>query len=426
MGRTERVALKPLPIRTLRVTAHDAGTSAEGELLTVGTAETNALVLVDPLVSRFHVELRLETNGIRVRDLRSTNGTFVGAIRIDDAVVPPGTVLSVGAQRLTLGDGAIGNADFAPGQRLGGLWGESPSMRRLMGQVERAAQSAVSVHVVGESGTGKEVVAQTLHQLGDRAEKPFEIVDCGTLLPTLVASELFGHERGAFTGADRSHAGAFERASGGTLFIDEVGELPLSVQPALLGALERKRIRRLGGKVDIPVDVRVVSATHRDLRAEINEGRFRLDLYYRLAVVTLRVPALRERRGDIALLVQHFLRESGETRALSELLSPQIIEQLEGQSFPGNVRELRNTIEALLAMGELPESHYVAATGSTVVAGSLPPTYKKARDSVLAAFERAYLPELLRRTQNNVAKAAREADMDRSHLIDLLRRHGLK
>jgi DNA-binding NtrC family response regulator len=145
-----------------------------------------------------------------------------------------------------------------------------------------------------------------------------------------------------------------------------------------------------------------------------------------LAVVTLRVPALRERRGDIALLVQHFLRESGETRALSELLSPQIIEQLEGQSFPGNVRELRNTIEALLAMGELPESHYVAATGSAVVAGALPPTYKKARDSVLAAFERTYLPELLRRTQNNVAKAAREADMDRSHLIDLLRRHGLK
>jgi DNA-binding NtrC family response regulator len=243
-----------------------------------------------------------------------------------------------------------------------------------------------------------------------------------------VASELFGHEKGAFTGADRAHQGAFERAHGGTLFIDELGELPLSVQPTLLGVLERRKVRRLGGKTDIPVDVRIVSATHRDLRAEVNESRFRLDLYYRIGVVTLKLPPLRERPEDLPLLIEHFLRESGHSGAIAELVSPEAMAQLRAHTFPGNVRELRNVVEALLAMGEMPRVEAMVAESSAedLIAGTLDFPYKQARDVVLRAFEARYLPSLLHRSGNNVAKASRNAEMDRSHLIDLLRRHGLK
>jgi DNA-binding NtrC family response regulator len=251
-------------------------------------------------------------------------------------------------------------------------------------------------------------------------------VDCGALSPTLVASELFGHERGAFTGADRQHVGAFERAEGGTLFLDEIGELPGALQATLLGVLERRRFRRLGGRADITVDVRIVSATHRDLRAEVNAGTFRLDLYYRLAVVVMRVPPLRERVDDIPLLVEHFLRESGHDGPVAELFSPAALRSLAEHHWPGNVRELRNLIEATLAMGEAP---VLERTGQAVAGAAADPTtvpYKDARAAVLAEFERRYLSALLARAHGNVSLAAREARMDRSHLIDLLRRHQLK
>src|SRR5688572_13229801 len=302
-------------------------------------------------------------------------------------------------------------------------------MRRLMAQVERAAKTEAAVHVVGESGTGKELIARALHELGPRADRPFVTVDCGALSPTLVASELFGHEKGAFTGADRQHIGAFERADGGTLFLDEIGELPASLQSNLLGVLERRKLRRLGGRTDIAVDIRIVSATNRDLRSEVNRGAFRLDLYYRIAVVVLSNPPLRERPDDVALLVEHFLRDIGHVGLVESLFSQEAMKNLEAHYWPGNVRELRNLVEATVAMGEPPRLEPMieeaARSSNDPIGGLLGQPYGAARGALLEQFEKRYLADLVERTGGNVSRAAREARMDRSHLIDLLRRHGL-
>jgi DNA-binding NtrC family response regulator len=266
-----------------------------------------------------------------------------------------------------------------------------------------------------------------LHDASPRRAAPFEVVDCAALVPTLVASELFGHERGAFTGAERAHEGAFERANGGTVFLDEIGELPRDVQPQLLGVLERRRIRRIGGRTDIPIDVRVVSATHRDLRGEVNASTFRLDLYYRLAVVQVELPPLRDRRGDVRLLVQHFLREAGCTDPPEKALPAGFLEMLSAHHFPGNARELRNLVEAALATGESPSpARAPAARDGIAVVAALDGTYREARDAVLGDFEARYLAALLDRAEGNVSKAARLASMDRSHLIQLLQKHRLR
>jgi DNA-binding NtrC family response regulator len=284
------------------------------------------------------------------------------------------------------------------------------------------------VLLVGESGTGKELIARALHTQSSRADGPFVTVDCGALSPALVASELFGHEKGAFTGAAGRHDGAFSRADGGTLFLDEIGELPTALQAALLGALERKRIRRVGGRDEIPIDVRVVSATHRDLRAEVNAGTFRLDLYYRLAVVVLQVPALRERREDVPLLVEHFLREAGVEGGVAEVVPPDTMDALAAHAWPGNVRELRNFVEATLVMGEAPPLMGAPSgpEGGDVIEHALVLGYKEARARVLDAFERRYCEPLLERAEGNVSRAARDARMDRTYLIKLLSKHGLK
>lgn len=400
---------------------------AEAERITVGTAEGNDLILTDRTVSRFHVDLTRVAEGVLVVDQGSTNGVVANGIRIATATVPPGTRIKLGDTELEVRDRDQAPLDFHDSDRLAGLRGSSPKMRRLMGQVERAAQSHVGVLLLGESGTGKELVARALHDLGPRKGRPFSTIDCGALAPTLVASELFGHERGAFTGADRERIGAIEQASGGTLFLDEIGELPATLQPALLGALERKRIRRLGGRADIPVDVRIVSATHRDLRAEVNAGTFRLDLYYRIAVVRLELPPLRDRASDIPILVEHFLREAGHAGSVEEIVSTLAMRALEQHRWPGNVRELRNVVEAALAMGEPPELTASGAAPAADAIGALLDTpYREARASLLGDFEKRYLVRLLERSNNNVSQAARLARMDRSHLIDLLTRHGIR
>jgi DNA-binding NtrC family response regulator len=308
-------------------------------------------------------------------------------------------------------------------------------MRQLMAQVQKAAKSEVPALIVGESGTGKELIARALHDLGPRADGPFEVLDCGSLSPNLVASELFGHERGSFTGADRRREGAFERARGGTLFLDEIGELPAELQPTLLGVLERRQLRRVGGQDVVPVDVRVVAATHRDLRAEVNQNRFRLDLYYRLAVVTLRVTPLRERAEDVPLLVEHFLREAGHDGRVGTVFPHETLERLIAHDWPGNVRELRNVVDATLAMGEAPvidplggepESAAEADPHAIPIARVLRLPYKRARATVLSEFEARYLRHALDEAEGNVARAARSAGMDRSYLFGLLKRHRLK
>ncbi len=425
------VSLQALRIEVLE--GPDAGKQIESDhdVLTIGTAEGNTLQLGDSTVSRYHLELGRASQGVRVVDLGSTNGTLANGVVVERAIVLPGTTLTLGRTALRVDDGTQRHVPLHTGPSVAGLVGASTSMRRLMARIETIAKSDVSVHVTGESGTGKEVVARAIHTLGGRASGPFVTLDCGVLTPTLVASELFGHEKGAFTGADRQHVGAFERADGGTLFLDEIGELPASLQPMLLGALERKRFTRVGGRAEIACNVRVISATNRDLRTDVNAGTFRLDLYYRLAVITLHVPPLRERREDVPILLEHFLREAGHDGPVEALFPRETLAGVVAHSFPGNVRELRNIAEAAIALGEAPplEGTSLSAPGGSSGLGDpfaplMALTYKDARSAVLSQFEHRYLDALMARAGDNVSEASRLARLDRSHLRDLLKRHG--
>jgi DNA-binding NtrC family response regulator len=431
-GTVRHAGITGIPVQSIEasvIEGPDAGkqASARSEKLTIGSARDNDLQLSDETVSRYHLELRASPEGIRISDPGSTNGTWVGAVRVQSGVVPPGSILKLGKTVLRLGQGEPLTLALHQDGVLAGLRGQSPLMRRLMAQLQRAAGRDVSVLLVGESGTGKELCARALHDLGPRRDQPFVTVDCGALSPTLIASELFGHEKGAFTGADRAHPGAFAQAHGGTLFLDEIGELPPALQVTLLGVLERGRFKRVGGRAEIEVDVRVVSATNRDLRAEVNAGSFRLDLYYRLAVVSLSLPPLRDHPEDLPLLVEHFLRECGHEGSVEEVVAPTTMQGWMQHRWPGNVRELRNLVEATLAMGEPPSlGDSPTQPGADPFQALLPLGYKQARAKLLYEFEEHYLTSLLERCGNNVSKAAREAGMDRSHLIDLLQRHGKK
>ncbi|UJR84465.1 sigma 54-interacting transcriptional regulator [Sandaracinus amylolyticus] len=416
-------------------------TRTHDERFTLGTAQGNDLVLGDDTVSRFHALVRRTDEGILVVDQRSTNGTWVGGARLGQAIVKPGTVLQLGRTHVRITEGAELDVEIHAGDTLGPLRGRSPQMRRVMAWTRRASASEAPVLLVGESGTGKEAVARAIHEGGPRADKPFVVVDCGALTPTLVASELFGHERGAFTGADRQHVGALEQAHGGTLFLDEVGELPRELQPVLLGALERSVFRRVGGRSDVHVDVRVIAATNRDLRAEINAGAFRLDLFYRLAVLQLELPPLRDRKDDIPLLLEHFLGELGYRGEIARLFPDDAMRALLDHRWPGNARELRNVAQATLALGlesfldgapraldrDGPARDQAASDPTTMpIAPLLAMPYKEARQQALGAFEERYLAHLLERSGGNVSQAARDAGLDRSYLFSLLRRSGLR
>lgn len=393
--------------------------------VSVGVAPDNALVLTDPTVSRYHLELRRTDRGIAVTDLGSRNGTFLGDVLVTEVIVPPGSTLQAGETALELFDGSqVPEPADADAPSVPGLVFQSESMARLALMIERLARSQVSVLIQGETGTGKEVVARALHALSPRAERRFEVVDCGSMPATLVASALFGHERGAFTGADRKQEGAFERADGGTMLLDEIGELPLEVQPALLGVLERKTFRPLGGSREIPVDVRVLAATHRDLRAAVNDGTFRADLYFRLAVSRLVVPPLRARPEDIEPLVRHFALElTGEPNM--QPFGQAALDRLRAHPWSGNVRELRNIVENALAMGGYAEAEPAPHAPHADSVRTVAP-YRAARASAIDEFERAYLNQLLSIAGTNASEAARLAKMDRPYLLTLLRKHGLR
>ena len=382
------------------------------ESLSIGTARDNDLVLSDKTASRYHATLCRRAEGIRLRDQGSTNGTYVDRLCIRDAIIAPGTRIRIGESLLSIEDAGSQEVTLYDENALGAILGQSQSMRRLMARIERVAATDASVLLIGESGTGKEVASRTIHDLSKRTGRPFVTVDCGALAPNLLASELFGHEKGSFTGADRRHIGALERANGGTLFLDEIGELSPDLQPTLLGALERKAFRRVGGSQDITSNMRVVAATNRDLRAELNTGGFRLDLYYRLAVVVLQIPPLRARPDDIELLVRHFAEEFAGGEDASKLLETISFSKLKTQHWPGNIRELRNFVEATLAMGEAldnplepkgQEASRVSAKES--FHRFLPLAYRDARSSLLREFERAYVTHWLEQTQGNVAKS---------------------
>jgi DNA-binding NtrC family response regulator len=434
---------RPLSRVTVRVTqGKGRGLVAEllpGQPVSIGKSPDNQLHLDDMTVSRYHVELTLRRGDVEVRDLESTNGTYIGEARIARALVRPGTELIVGANTLLLsaersdGPPAI-KPELEEVLELPGVIANSPAMRKVIQSIARLAGSNVTVLLHGETGTGKEVLARALHEQSERRNQPFEVVDCGSMAPTLIASELFGHERGAFTGAHGEHAGAFERAHGGTVFLDEIGELPIDLQPMLLGVLERRRFKRVGGVKERSVDVRVIAATHRDLRHATNDGTFRADLYFRLAVARVVIPPLRERPEDIAALVRRFAEQlTGDPNA--QPFDNQTLSALEAHPWSGNVRELRNVVESAVALGSIVLEGEDGVEAPAAMSGDdasadaeqlLALPYREARARAVAAFERRYLRKLTEACGGNASEAARRAKMDRPYLLGLLRKHGLR
>ncbi|MFT3766424.1 MAG: sigma 54-interacting transcriptional regulator [Minicystis sp.] len=405
----------------------------EGEVCRVGSHPSNDLVLDDPRVSRFHCRLSREAGGWRLTDAGSLNGTRLGGLRVLDAYVPLRDCrIELGSSVVRIQEiGSASITDLPSRSSFGSLHGASRVMRRLFALLDRVAQSDATVLIEGESGTGKEVVATEIVQHGPRADGPLVIVDCGAISPSLVESELFGHARGAFTGANRERIGAFQAASGGTVFLDEIGELPLEIQPKLLRALEAREIRRVGETSARKVDVRVIAATNRNLEREVNQRRFREDLYFRLSVVTVRVPPLRDRLEDLGILVDVFLEALGAADT-ARLFTPEVLADMARYDWPGNVRELRNYVERAVVLqaadpASRPEGSALASTpGAPESRADLDVPFKVAKESVIGTFERAYLSALLSWSGGNVTRAARKAGLDRIHLHRLIQRYGLK
>ena len=379
----------------------------------LGSSPDATIRLNDPMVSRVHLELDPRADGVWVRDLGSKNGTYLNDVKIVEARAPARAQLRVGSTEIALRADERSDVALWPEGRFVRLLGESLTMRALFAMLDRLRASDAAVLIHGETGTGKELVADAIHNTSKRAEHPFVTVDCAALPANLLESELFGHARGAFTGAVAAREGAFEAANGGTIFLDEIGELPLSMQPKLLRVLENKTVRRLGETAHRPLDVRVVAATHRDLLSMVSRGEFREDLYFRLGVVLLSVPPLRDRREDIPLLIEHFA---------GGVLTAELTASLAARSFRGNVRELRNLVERVRALGPGALDSLDASEVSPVGEPDLEQDYRAYRDAWIEEGERRYAVALLERHGGNVSAAARSAGITRNYLHRILRR----
>jgi DNA-binding NtrC family response regulator len=404
--------------------------------MVMGTAEGVPLRVADARVSRLHAELQLVDNGVWVRDLGSTNGTWVDAVRVDRIRFERDGAFRLAGLDVAVAFEAPTKVPLWPQDRLGSLLGRSEAMRELFMQLTKVAASEASVLIHGETGTGKELVAQELHAASRRASGPFVVVDCAALPETLLEAELFGHARGAFTGAVAARTGSIEAADGGTVFLDEVGELPLSMQPKLLRVLESRTVRRVGENEARPVNVRFVCATHRDLEKLVAQGQFREDLFFRLAVLPLHVPPLRRRAEDAVLLLEHFLlgREAppldGPTKDL-----------VRGHRWPGNVRQLKGFAERVAALGlERAVAMLKGAEGPAPVALPVSPAaahaqnplevdlsvpFKDLRERWTDHLERQYLAGLIGRHGRNAGALADAAGLDRSYINRLLKKHEL-
>lgn len=396
----------------------------------IGSDPSCNLQLDDKSVSRRHASVRQEASGIVVRDLESRNGTFLGGTKVVEAAVPMGAVLTLGGSAVSV-QPRFYTREVEPAEtrQFGDLFGESVAMRELFAVLERVAPTDVTVLIEGESGTGKELAARAIHQASERKDAPYVVFDCASIPRDLAESELFGHRRGAFSGAVEDRTGALQRAHGGTICLDEIGEMPLDLQPKLLRALETGDVRRVGDDVGTKIDVRVVASTNRDLAAEARRGNFRPDLLYRLEVVKLRMPPLRHRPEDIAGLVARMLK--GRV-ADDDTIGGDNLRKLIGYAWPGNVRELRNVIDRALALAPKPAAfdRLVINLGDVApltigysfpgVASEVP--YKEAKQQLLSSFEQAYAEALMDRHQGNVSQAASAAGLSRKALYDLLKR----
>jgi len=392
----------------------------------IGKAKTCELVIDRPTVSREHAELALVEGGVMVKDLASRNGTFYLGQRVNQITLAPGSRIEIGGVAVAIEpetDGELAELEYTQ-DHYGELIGPSAPMRRFFGMLKRLEGSLATVLIEGESGTGKEVIARSIHAASRVAKAPFLTFDCGSVPSELIASELFGHKKGAFTGAVEAHRGLFEAADGGTIFLDEIGELPAKLQPALLRVLELGEVRPVGSEQPRRVHVRVLAATNRDLEERVREGHFREDLFFRLAVVRLHVPPLRERREDVEPIARHLARAVG-----IDPLPGAVVEDLKSRPWQGNVRELRNAIQAYAALGVLPrENRSKPATLNLALHETIDPRrpYAEQKDALVDAFTAAYVELLLERTGGNQSLAARLAGLDRGYFGRLAARHGKK
>ena len=403
----------------------------------VGTHADNDLVLTDATVSRHHLEIRVRRDGIEIRDLDTTNGTKHGGARVGQVVLNSAARLRLGKHTEVDVEPVDTNVEVGewPSDRFGEVLGTTQPMKRLFALLAKASPTEATILLQGETGTGKEAIAEAVHKNSRRSKGPFIVVDCGSIPHELIASELFGHAKGSFTGAGADKQGLIEAANHGTLFLDEIGELAIDLQPQLLRVLDRRQVRRVGETQSVDVDIRVIAATHRDLRAMVKTGQFREDLYYRLAVVATPVPPLRDRKADIPSLVEWFAEKMGRG---SFAQSSALLEQLQRHDWPGNVRELRNVVERALSLGAdalvdigdgargtpIPLADEALKRPSNPDVLELP--FKEAKAQLVEAFERDYLIALLERHHGNISRAAAEAGIDRNYIHRLVKKYNLE
>jgi DNA-binding NtrC family response regulator len=455
--------------------------SFDKEEIRIGSMDDNDVVISDDTVSRYHCRIAQEDTGYVLVDQRSTNGTFINKVRVREAFLKPGSIVSVGQSQLRF-NAREEEVQIVPSRntQCGGLIGSNTRMREIYSIIEKIAPTATTVVIDGETGTGKEVVAQAIHSLSPRSKNDLVVFDCGAVPPNLIESELFGHEKGSFTGAMMTRQGLFEQADGGTLFLDELGELPIDLQPKLLRALEQREVRRVGSTKASKVDVRIIAATNRNLEDEVKAGRFRQDLFYRLSVVRLHLPSLSQRADDIPLLVAHFFEhgsynKDGKGGQRVHAIAPDAMAALQTYPWPGNVRELVNVIERAvsfcssgqLELADLPDyvrnakasqaqirrestaggPRRATTHGNAGITGGnpvvpmnpnaptpTPPeelmaegvTFKDAKERWVAAFERDYILQLLRRNSGNISHAARAADIDRKYFRKLMKKYDIE
>ena len=394
----------------------------------IGAHPSNELVLSDPGVSRFHCAVRVDADGPLLVDHDSKNGTWVDGHRVREIYLRDRSLIRLGRTAVQLQvEGELNRIELSDATEFGGLSGAGPALRAAFALLERAAGCDVTVLLEGETGTGKGAAAEAIHRESARKAGPFVVVDASAIPSTLLESELFGHEKGAFTGAQRRRIGAFEEASGGTVFIDEIGELGTDLQPKLLRVLENRTIRRLGSNTHIPIDVRVIAATNRDLCNEVNAGRFRPDLYFRLAVLRVAMPPLRSRPEDLPALARAILSNLGaDAGELERLCTPELHERLRRAAWPGNVRELRNYLERCRVFEQALPTAEVSPAAHAGVAVDASRPFADERKRVLDEFERNYVRALYQRHDNKTMAAARAAGLNRVYLHRLARRHGVR
>ncbi len=398
----------------------------------VGTHSNNEVVLADNTVSRYHLELQLRSDGLQIKDLETTNGTLHGGTRVGSIVVSGAAHLRLGKHtelELLPSDETVEVPEYQ-GDRFGEVLGTSTAMRKLFALLARMATTDATLLIEGETGTGKEAIAEAVHARSLRANGPLVVVDCGAIPRDLIASELFGHLKGSFTGATIDKDGLVLAANGGTLFLDEIGELNIELQPQLLRVIEKREVRRVGETRGSRVDIRIIAATNRDLRAMVKQGSFREDLYFRIAVVRAVVPPLRDRIEDIAALSHHFANQLGHD---GFDVPASLIDEFRHHDWPGNVRELRNVIERALSLGssglQLSDRSPAAPSSRPSSVGHdeamLDRPFKEAKGELIESFERAYLDHLLGKHGGNISKAAAEAGIDRNYIHRLIKKYGI-